>query len=754
MKPLLLTFCSLSMISAFSQDPTADYKRLSIATKNAFSVPKREYTYKIEYTSTPGNSTSSNTSTSSQKSSVSGDYSSYPAINVNEGRLQKQAEAGARQNARLSAFDAKLKRVDELIASRGLKKTPEYQPRLVQAAIDGGLTAYEASRFFGNSPEEYRSMLAAKNSKGGSGEQFETLKFPKGDVYTGKTLNGEPHGEGTITFARDGVVMKGEFKNGQANGMMTVTAKNYVQTGRFVDGKPVGDQRYDYNDGKTKLVEIRNMETGKSTVEYPDKTSFDGLSDENGKYLKGKVLYASGISFDGDFKNGNPYRGVWEYKGRVMIGEFAEAVSPDMYLKFGYHYDPATKEQTYGSYTPNMKRIGYSRKVASSNIVTHYIYGEDETELYVYVQFPSGNLLSLKANVDGYEYVGTYYEATTNTLDPVIYSKSKGTEVIPNSSPLAEKAKAYSREVAPAINTGKQQYEDKLKDVEPYINRYNETRQRVQENAKTTNTEVPKKTEAPPTPASVLDGSPAASSGTIPFNGGTYTGELNAANQPHGSGKYVSGNGDYIYEGNYVNGKGNGKGRMTWKNGEFYEGDFVNGLREGKGKYTMANGDVYEGEHADGIRHGKGKLTYANGKVEEGIWSYGELEPKPVIIGPGKAKFEWNDKTYVGAYVNGKRTGKGKLTTLNGDVYEGDFVDGQYHGKGKLTWESGGGGYFEGEFANNRLIYGKGKVTSFNGDVYTGEFKGGLEHGKGKMIYADGKIEEGRWERGQFKGNN
>jgi radial spoke head protein 1 len=87
-------------------------------------------------------------------------------------------------------------------------------------------------------------------------------------------------------------------------------------------------------------------------------------------------------------------------------------------------------------------------------------------------------------------------------------------------------------------------------------------------------------------------------------------------------------------------------------------------------------------------------------------------------------------------------------------VYEGDFVDGQRHGKGKFTWQSGGGGYYEGEFANNQLIYGKGMVTSFNGDVYTGEFKAGLKHGKGKMIYADGKIEEGNWERGEFKGNN
>ncbi len=109
--------------------------------------------------------------------------------------------------------------------------------------------------------------------------------------------------------------MKGEFKNGQANGMMTITDKYYVQTGKFVNGKPVGDQRYDFDDGVTKLTEIRNMETGASSVQYPDKTSFSGTSDENGKYLKGKVKYTSGITFDGDYKNGRPYRGVWEKMG-------------------------------------------------------------------------------------------------------------------------------------------------------------------------------------------------------------------------------------------------------------------------------------------------------------------------------------------------------------------------------------------------------------------------------------------------------
>lgn len=314
---------------------------------------------------------------------------------------------------------------------------------------------------------------ATENRQPENDIRFETLKFSNGNTYTGKTLNGEPHGEGSVTFARDGRVMKGEFKYGQANGMMTITDKHYVQTGKFVDGKPVGDQRYAFDDGKTKLVEIRNMETGASTVQYPDKTSFSGSLDENGKYLKGKVVYSSGITFDGDFKNGRPYRGIWEKEGRIMIGEFGESTPAELYMKFGYHYDPKTKDQTYGSFTPEMKRIGYVRKVSPDKTIQHYIYGENETEIYVYAQFPSGNILSLKANQDGYDYVGTYYEAATNNLDPVIYSKKNSIQVIPANNPLAEKAKVYSREVAPAINAGKQKYETSLKEVQTHIDSYN-----------------------------------------------------------------------------------------------------------------------------------------------------------------------------------------------------------------------------------------------------------------------------------------
>ena len=35
--------------------------------------------------------------------------------------------------------------------------------------------------------------------------------------------------------------------------------------------------------------------------------------------------------------------------------------------------------------------------------------------------------------------------------------------------------------------------------------------------------------------------------------------------------------------------------KKTYHNGDIYEGQFVNGKREGKGKYFYKNGDKYEG---------------------------------------------------------------------------------------------------------------------------------------------------------------
>ena len=45
---------------------------------------------------------------------------------------------------------------------------------------------------------------------------------------------------------------------------------------------------------------------------------------------------------------------------------------------------------------------------------------------------------------------------------------------------------------------------------------------------------------------------------------------------------------------------------------------------------------------------------------------------------------------------------------------------------------------------------GYGTYTFANGDKYIGEYKDGEIHGQGTLTYADGRVEKGIWENGQW----
>jgi len=111
----------------------------------------------------------------------------------------------------------------------------------------------------------------------------------------------------------------------------------------------------------------------------------------------------------------------------------------------------------------------------------------------------------------------------------------------------------------------------------------------------------------------------------------------------------------YLCEGEeIVNGKLNGMGKTTDKDGDVYEGYFVDGIIQngkyyttdgfcyegdfkkmklyggvqfhGKGKVKYKDGSTYEGDFKDGSPHGKGVMTYPDGKVENGNFRNGEYK--------------------------------------------------------------------------------------------------------------------------------
>ena len=73
-------------------------------------------------------------------------------------------------------------------------------------------------------------------------------------------------------------------------------------------------------------------------------------------------------------------------------------------------------------------------------------------------------------------------------------------------------------------------------------------------------------------------------------------------------------NDELLFEGEYLNGLRNGKGKEFDDYGKIkFEGEYLNGKKNGKGKEYYENGSLeFEGEFLNGERNGKGKEYYEN----------------------------------------------------------------------------------------------------------------------------------------------
>ena len=109
---------------------------------------------------------------------------------------------------------------------------------------------------------------------------------------------------------------------------------------------------------------------------------------------------------------------------------------------------------------------------------------------------------------------------------------------------------------------------------------------------------------------------------------------------------------------------------------------------------------------------------------------------------------------YTGFFKNGKFDGEGSYyiaTASGGCKYVGEWKNGKRYGRGIETEEGDNEWQYVGEFKDN-LRHGEGSYTWYTGDKYVGEWKGDKQDGQGTMTYADGTVEEGLWENGEFIG--
>ena len=199
-----------------------------------------------------------------------------------------------------------------------------------------------------------------------------------------------------------------------------------------------------------------------------------------------------------------------------------------------------------------------------------------------------------------------------------------------------------------------------------------------------------------------------------------------------------------IFEGEYLNGKKNGKGKEYYENGKLkFEGEYLNGEKNGKGKEYDENGKIkYEGEYLDDEKNGNGKEYYRNGK----LMFEGEFVKDKKFSGKGydcnnNIIYELKDgnglfKEYIAfgdiilfecEFKNGKENGKGKEYYDDYRLsFEGEYKNGERNGKGKEY--KGDQVIFEGEYLDGKIWNGKGKVyiDSFgNTPVFIGEYLNG-----------------------------
>lgn len=116
---------------------------------------------------------------------------------------------------------------------------------------------------------------------------------------------------------------------------------------------------------------------------------------------------------------------------------------------------------------------------------------------------------------------------------------------------------------------------------------------------------------------------PVAGFGIYTFpNGDRYEGEwLNSLR--HGSGKCTFISGMY-YEGQWQNDMFHGQGKLVYSN-TTYVGQFMNGKKNGQGVMSW-NGTLqkYEGPWVDNNQHGEGVWTFANGQTKRAEFSRGQ----------------------------------------------------------------------------------------------------------------------------------
>jgi hypothetical protein len=195
--------------------------------------------------------------------------------------FEKQQEAGRRYQAQVDRDAARWSKFEALAAQRQLQARPDFHAELIATAVEAGIDRYTAGRNFGETPAAYAEKLVEEGR----------LPKPSAD---GKRR----HGWLTRTGGSDG--------------------SGPVYSGLWINGAPVGRHTTRMPSGQEVVTD--HDDPTRSTVKFVSGNRFVGLLDGN-NMGRGKLVYADGETFEGDFLDGRPHIGTWVKAGGSFTGE-------------------------------------------------------------------------------------------------------------------------------------------------------------------------------------------------------------------------------------------------------------------------------------------------------------------------------------------------------------------------------------------------------------------------------------------------
>ena len=214
--------------------------------------------------------------------------------------------------------------------------------------------------------------------------------------------------------------------------------------------------------------------------------------------------------------------------------------------------------------------------------------------------------------------------------------------------------------------------------------------------------------------------------------------------------------GNLIYEGEFSEGKRNGKGKEFFNNKISFEGEFKEGKKwngnaneyNEKGNLlfygTYQNGKKFNGKsckYFDDEEKLRYELEYKNGLLwnAKGYDKNNSLDFE-IIEGNGTMKDYYSDTIlkFNGNYKGGKKNGKVFSYYNNPNTkleYEGEFIDDIKNGEWKIYYENGNVEFIG--FFKNGLKHGQcKKFSEFGKLVFDGEYNEGIKwNGKERILY-------------------